>query len=34
MTIERPSPETDLDWDPERARVFADRAADLWQELL
>ncbi len=34
MTIERPSPVTDLDWDPGRARAFADRAVDLWQELL
>ena len=34
VTIERPSPVTDLDWDPERARAFADRAVDLWQELL
>ena len=34
MTVERPSPVTDLDWDPERARAFADRAVDLWQELL
>ena len=34
MTVERPTPVTDLDWDPERARAFADRAVDLWQELL
>jgi aromatic-L-amino-acid decarboxylase len=31
---ERPEPVPDLDWDPERARAFADRTADLWQELL
>ena len=31
---ERPLPVPDLDWDPARARAFADRAADLWQELL
>jgi glutamate/tyrosine decarboxylase-like PLP-dependent enzyme len=31
---ERPSPVPDLDWDPARARAFADRATDLWQELL
>jgi aromatic-L-amino-acid decarboxylase len=24
----------DLDWDPKRARAFADQAADLWEELL
>ena len=24
----------DLDWDPERARAFADRAVDLWEEFL
>ncbi len=24
----------DLDWDPARARAFADRAVDLWEELL
>lgn len=34
MTVERPSPMPDLDWDPERSRVFGDRALDLWQELL
>ena len=31
---DRPSPVSDLDWDPARARAFADRAVDLWQELL
>ena len=30
----RPEPVTDLDWDPKRAREFADRTVDLWQELL
>jgi glutamate/tyrosine decarboxylase-like PLP-dependent enzyme len=30
----RPEPVTDLDWDPKRARRFADRTVDLWQELL
>ncbi len=34
MTVERPSTMPDLDWDPERSRVFGDRALDLWQELL
>ena len=34
MTVERPSPVRDLDWDPKRARAFADRTADIWQELL
>jgi aromatic-L-amino-acid decarboxylase len=31
---ERPAPVRDLDWDPKRGRAFADRTADLWQELL
>jgi aromatic-L-amino-acid/L-tryptophan decarboxylase len=31
---ERPEPVPDLDWDPERARSFMDRTADIWQELL
>jgi glutamate/tyrosine decarboxylase-like PLP-dependent enzyme len=31
---ERPDPIGDLDWDPERARAFVDRAADLYEELL
>ncbi len=31
---QRPTPVPDLDWDPKRAREFADRTADLWQELL
>lgn len=30
----RPAPCPDLAWDPARARRFADRAVDLWQELL
>jgi aromatic-L-amino-acid decarboxylase len=34
VTVERPSPVPDLDWDSERSRVFGDRALDLWQELL
>jgi aromatic-L-amino-acid/L-tryptophan decarboxylase len=34
MTVERPSPVPDLDWSPERSRDFAERALDLWQELL
>jgi glutamate/tyrosine decarboxylase-like PLP-dependent enzyme len=29
-----PEPLPDLDWDPDRARAFVDRAAGLWQELL
>jgi glutamate/tyrosine decarboxylase-like PLP-dependent enzyme len=32
--MQRPAPVTDLDWDPKRARAFADRTTDLWQELL
>ena len=31
---DRPTPVPDLDWDPKRARAFADRSTDLWQELL
>jgi aromatic-L-amino-acid decarboxylase len=31
---ERPEPFTDLDWAPERARAFTDRAVDLYGELL
>jgi aromatic-L-amino-acid decarboxylase len=34
MTTPVPEPFPDLDWDPERARAFADRSVDLWQELL
>ena len=34
MTLERPPAVPDLDWDPERSRLFGDRALDLWQELL
>jgi aromatic-L-amino-acid decarboxylase len=30
----RPEPVRDFDWDPERARGFADRTLDIWQELL
>jgi aromatic-L-amino-acid decarboxylase len=30
----RPEPVRDLDWDPGRAREFADRTLDIWQELL
>jgi aromatic-L-amino-acid/L-tryptophan decarboxylase len=29
-----PKPLRDLDWGPSRARAFADRTADLWQEML
>ncbi len=32
--MERPEPVRDLDWDPARARAFADRTTDIWQELL
>jgi len=32
--VERPAPVRDLDWDPERARAFTDRTADLFEELL
>ncbi len=31
---ERPEPVRDLDWDPKRARAFADGAAEVWTELL
>jgi aromatic-L-amino-acid decarboxylase len=31
---QRPAPVRDLDWDPKRGRAFADRTADLWQELI
>jgi glutamate/tyrosine decarboxylase-like PLP-dependent enzyme len=31
---DRPSPVRDLDWDPKRARAFADRTVELWEELL
>jgi aromatic-L-amino-acid decarboxylase len=34
VTVERPLPVTDLDWDPDRARGFADRAVTMWHELL
>jgi aromatic-L-amino-acid decarboxylase len=32
--VERPQPVRDLDWDAERARVFLDGVADIWQEVL
>ena len=32
--MERPSLVSDLDWDADRARAFADRTVDLWEELL
>ncbi len=31
---ERPEPLRDLDWGPERARAFADRTVDIYEELL
>ena len=31
---ERPERVPDLDWDPKRARAFADGATDVWTELL
>jgi aromatic-L-amino-acid/L-tryptophan decarboxylase len=31
---EKPAPYPELDWDPERARAFADSIVDLWTELL
>ena len=31
---EPPPPLPDLDWDPQRARAFAERALDLWTEYL
>lgn len=31
---ERPEPVRDLDWDPKRARAFADGASEVWTELL
>jgi aromatic-L-amino-acid decarboxylase len=34
MTTPSPEPFRDLDWAPQRARAFADRTVDLWQELL
>src|SRR5437899_10568045 len=30
----RPLPVPDLDWDPDRARAFAQRATELWEEFL
>jgi aromatic-L-amino-acid decarboxylase len=32
--VERPAPVRDLDWEPERARAFTDRVADLYEEVL
>jgi glutamate/tyrosine decarboxylase-like PLP-dependent enzyme len=32
--VVRPEPVRDLDWDPKRAREFADRTLDIWEELL
>ncbi len=32
--VERPAPVRDLDWAPKRARIFTDRVADLYEELL
>lgn len=32
--VERPAPMRELDWEPARARAFADKTADIWQELL
>lgn len=34
MSVERPAPVRDLDWDPERARAFADGMSDLYEEFL
>jgi aromatic-L-amino-acid decarboxylase len=34
LMAERPTPMRDLDWDPVRARAFADGAVDMWEELL
>lgn len=34
MTVERPAPVRDLDWDPARARAFTDRIASINEELL
>ncbi len=34
MTRARPAPIRDLDWDPDRARAFAEGAVDIWQTLL
>jgi aromatic-L-amino-acid decarboxylase len=33
-TTPRPEPVRDLDWDSRRARDFADRTLDIWQELI
>ena len=32
--VQRPEPMRELDWDAARARAFADRTTDIWQELL
>jgi aromatic-L-amino-acid decarboxylase len=34
MTRSRPAPMRELDWDPDRARAFADGAVDIWQTML
>jgi glutamate/tyrosine decarboxylase-like PLP-dependent enzyme len=34
MTVEPPAPLPDLDWDPERARAFADRTVELYEGFL
>ncbi len=34
MSVERPAPIRDLDWDPARARAFTDLTVDLYQEFL
>lgn len=34
MSTEPPDPFRDLDWDPTRARAFADRTVDIWEDLL
>jgi aromatic-L-amino-acid decarboxylase len=32
--VDAPAPVRDLDWDPDRARRFADKTVDLWEEFL
>jgi aromatic-L-amino-acid/L-tryptophan decarboxylase len=34
LTVSAPEPFPDLDWEPARARAFAERAVDLWEEFL
>ena len=34
MTVDRPEPVRDLDWDPKRARAFTDGVAGIYEELL